>query len=64
MRHRCEGLQRAAPHALGWGLGGNQIGVGSLQCLEFSPQAVVLGVRNFRIVKHIVAVVVVIDELA
>ena len=57
-------LQGLGAHSLSGGIRGNQFGMGGLQFLEFAHEAVILAVRNLRVIQHVVTVVVVIDLLA
>ena len=63
MAHRCEALQQTAAHPLGGRIGCQQFGVRRLQRLQFAKQAVVLSVRQFRRVQHVIAVGVVVQQL-
>ena len=53
-----------AAHALGGRIGRQQLGVLRLQLLQFAEQLVVLGVRDLRLVQHVVAMRVVMQQLA
>ena len=63
MPHRCECRQRLAAHPSGRRIDGDQLRVGGFQLLEFPKQPVVLGVGNFRIVQHVVAVAMPVEPL-
>ena len=58
MAHRLELRQGACPHTLCGGVGGEQFGVGGFQRLQFLEQPVIFGIRNARLVQHVVTVVV------
>ncbi|MNQ75089.1 hypothetical protein D3C85_898690 [compost metagenome] len=59
--HLGKRRQRRAAHSLGWRVAGDQFGIGRFQSLELVEQAVVLGVRNARLVEHVVTIVVLIQ---
>jgi hypothetical protein len=59
-----EPLEGLAAHALGGGVGGDELGVLGLEALELVVEGVVLGVGDLRRVLHVVAPVVVADLLA
>jgi hypothetical protein len=56
--HRAEPLGWLGAHALGGRVGGDAIGVPRLQLHQLAVQAVVVGVRDDRVVEHVVAVIV------
>ncbi|MNX79614.1 hypothetical protein D3C86_1112500 [compost metagenome] len=64
MPHGIERGQRRAAHALGGRIVGQQVGMLGLQRLEFAEQRVVLGVRNRRIIEHVVLVGVAFEFIA
>ena len=57
-------LGTLAAHALGWAGRRDQIRESLLECAQLEHQAVVLGVRDGRTIKHVVAVVVIRDLAA
>ncbi|MNO79336.1 hypothetical protein D3C76_705020 [compost metagenome] len=59
--HLGKRRQRRAAHSLGRRVAGDQFGIGRFQRLELVEQAVVLGVRNARLVEHVVTIVVLIQ---
>ena len=61
MADLLEALHRRAGDALGRRFRRDEFGVGGFQRLQFAQQPVVLGVRDLRVVEHVIAVVVVID---
>jgi hypothetical protein len=66
--HRVRHLRKrgagGGAHPLGGGIADDQARMRRLQRLELAHQAVVLGVRDLRVVEHVVAMVVVRDLLA
>jgi hypothetical protein len=64
MSHRYECRQRFATHSPGRRIDGDQLRMGGFQLLKLLKQPVVLGVGNFRIVQHIVAVAMPVEPLA
>ena len=63
VRYRREAFQRLAAHAPRGRIGRHQLRVRGFQRFKFAVEAVVLGIRDFRIVEHVVAVIVVVDLL-
>ncbi|MNY09215.1 hypothetical protein D3C86_1421210 [compost metagenome] len=61
MTHLGKRRQRRTAHSLRWRVAGDQFGIGRFQSLELVEQAVVLGVRNARLVEHVVTIVVLIQ---
>ena len=59
--HLGERRQRRAADPLGRRVAGDQVGIGRFEGLELVEQPVVLGVRNARLVQHVVAIVVLIQ---
>ncbi len=64
VHHRRELAQRGRADALGRRIGGRQFRVGGLELAQFERQAIVLGVRELRVVEHVITVIVVLDLLA
>jgi len=56
-----EGL---STHALGRGVRGDELGMLLLKAIQFIKEAVIFGIRDFRIVQNIVAMVVKTYQLA
>ena len=49
-------------HPLGWRIGGLKLGEGRLQFLKAPVQLIVLGVRNERVILHVIPMVVPSDD--
>ena len=64
VRDRCKLLAHVAAHALGIAVGRHQVGVGSLDFLQFNEHFVKGGVRDLGRIEHVVAVGVVIELVA
>ena len=62
--HLAKGAQRLAAHPLGRRLRGHQFRMRRLQRLQLTEQAVVLGIRNTRLIQHVITVVVRIQLIA
>jgi hypothetical protein len=58
VRYLRKGAEGFSAHALGWGIRGYPLWMATLQFLQLAHQAVVLSVRNLRIVEHVIAVIV------
>lgn len=63
MAHFGERAARRDADALRGGIGRHQIRVFGFQRLQFAQQLVELGIRNRRIVEHVITVVGVVDAL-
>src|SRR5262249_29217437 len=61
--HRLKTLGGLATHALGRGIGGDKLGIGCFQCLEFTVQSVVLGVTDTRAVLNVVLILMQMNHL-
>ena len=59
--HLSERRQGRAADSLGWRVTGDQFRVGSFERLELVEQPIVFGVRNARLVQHVIAIVVLIQ---
>ena len=64
MAHAGKRVQRFAADALGRGIRRDQPRVRRLQSLERLEQSVVFGIRNLRVVQHIVVVCVLVELVA
>jgi len=64
MRHRLELLQRRSTHALAGRIGSHQIGELPFELQKFAEETVVLGIGDFGTIEDVVAVIVVVDQLA
>jgi hypothetical protein len=62
--HRHEAVEHAADDPLGGRVGGQQLGVRRLDRLQLLEQAVVFGVGDRRVVEHVVAVGMLLQQLA
>jgi len=62
--HFGKGLQGTATDPLRRRVGTDQLGMGLLQLLQLTEQPVVFGIRNTRLIEHVVAVVVCIQFMA
>ena len=61
--HLVEPFQRRRSNPPGWGVGGCQVGVSSLQLLKFPREGVVLAVGYYGVVQSVIAVGVEVDFL-
>ena len=57
-------LDRSSPDPLGRAVGHHQLRVESFQFQELFFEAVVFGVRDLRIIQHVVAILVMTEDLA
>ena len=64
MRDRRELLRHVAAHALGVGVGGDELGMGRLDLLELDQQLVEGGIRDLGRIESVVAIGVVIEQVA
>ena len=64
MLHLDKSLARLAANPLGWRVGDHQPRMCCFQRFKFLQQAIEFGVTDFRMVEHVVAVLVVTDFLA
>ena len=62
--HLAEALQGLRPHALGGGVGRHELRPAGFELLQLAHEAVVLGIRDLRLVEHVIEIVVVIDLAA
>ncbi len=64
MRHLDESLSRLAAHALGRRIRRDQLRMRQLNRLQFVHQDVVISIADLRVVEHVVAVLVMANQLA
>ena len=57
MLHRRKAIDRPAGHTLSWRIRGNKLGMGRFELPQAEKATVVLGVREFRVVQHVVLLV-------